>query len=221
MIKLYFLIFIFLNSLNIYCSSTSSNSFISIARVKYKGGGDWYNDPSIIPALLKYFNKVTNIKTAKKQYIVSLDEKELFDFPIIYLTGHGNISFSDIEIENLRTYLKNGGFLYADDDLGMDKAFRREIKKVFPKLEFIELSSSYKIYSCFFQLKGLPKIHEHEKGRPIGLGLFLNGRLCIYYTYNTNISDGWGDYELHHDSDKMRELAFKMGVNILIWALIQ
>lgn len=216
---MFFILLILIGSL--YANTTAPNSFVSIARLKYNGGGDWYNDPSVIPDLLKYFYEQTKIKTVEKQYIVTLHDNELFDFPFLYITGHGNVLFSENEVENLRKYLENGGFLYADDDYGMDVSFRREMKKVFPDADFVELPPNYGIYSIFFDLKGLPKIHEHEPGRPVGLGIFLNNRLCVYYTFNTNISDGWGNEELHNDPEEKRILAFKMGVNILLWSLLQ
>jgi len=200
--------------------STSPNQF-KIARLKYSGGGDWYNDPSAEVNMMDYLikNSVVDVD-AVKFYSVDIASDEMFDYPFILITGHGNIAFSDGEAQRLRKYLENGGFLYADDDYGMDKAFRREIKKVFSGQEMQELPFNHKIYNIHFNFpNGLPKIHEHD-GKPAqGFGYFINGRLCVYYTYETNISDGWADPREHEDPPEKREEAFKMGTNIVIYAL--
>ena len=194
----------------------------SIARVKYHGGGDWYNDPSCIPNLCRFIKKNTKILINEKEAQVSLDKEELFSYPVLFLTGHGMISFSDKEAENLRNYLLNGGFLYADDDYGMDKSFRREMKKVFPEREFTELPFSHGIYSVKYKFKnGLPKIHEHDGKAPQGFAIFDDfGRIMVFYTYETNISDGWADPEVHNDPPEKRLEALKMGTNIVVWALL-
>lgn len=198
----------------------SVRSSFTIARVKYYGGGDWYNDPSIIPNLLAFIKKHTNINVASKEARVELTEEELFSYPLIFMTGHGRIALSDVEVKRLREYLTHGGFLYADDDYGMDKYFRREIKKVFPDREMVELPFSHGIYHCHFQFpNGLPKIHEHYGGPPRGYGIFYEGRLVAFYTYNTNISDGWADPDVHGDPPQIREAALKMGTNIVVWVL--
>jgi len=192
----------------------------TIARVKYHGGGDWYNDPSIIPNLLKFLHQETGIEVADDEARVSLTDEELFSYPIIFLTGHGRIRFSDLEVKRLRQYLTHGGFLYADDDYGMDKYFRREIKKVFPDRELVELPFDHEIYHSHFDFpNGPPKIHEHYGGPPRAYGIFYEGRMVVYYTFNTNISDGWADPEVHGDPPHIREAALKMGVNIVVWAL--
>ena len=192
-----------------------------IARVQYDGGGDWYNDTSVIPNLLREINSRTNINAAKDQVIVSLNDNRIFDYPFLYLTGHGNIVLSDEDIENLREYLKKGGFLYVDDDYGLDKYFRREIARVFPNKPLQELPSSHPIFSCFHHFEnGLPKIHEHDKKRPQAFALFDNyGRMMILYTYESNISDGWASPEVHKDPQEIREWAFKMGINIVYYVL--
>ncbi len=192
----------------------------TIARVWYQGGGDWYNDPSVIPNLLRFLSHETGMRVANTEARVKLTDEKLFSYPILYLTGHGNIVFSEPEVRRLREYLTHGGFLYADDDYGMDKYFRREIKKVFPNKKLVELPFSHTIYHIHFQFpNGLPKTHEHYPGPPHGYGIFYNGRMVVYYTYNTNISDGWADPNVHHDPEPVRVQALKMGVNIVIWAL--
>ena len=196
-------------------------SRLTIARVKYGGGGDWYNDPSVIPNLLAFLSRETGIEVASDEARVSLTDEKLFAYPILYLTGHGRIRLTDVEVQRLRDYLEHGGFLYADDDYGMDKYFRAEMKKVFPNREFVELPFSHDIYHIHFDFpNGLPKIHEHYGGPPHGYGIFVNGRMVVYYTYNTNISDGWADPEVHKDPPAIREAALKMGTNIVLWALM-
>ncbi len=192
---------------------------ITIARVKYRGG-DWYNDPSIIPNLVREINNRTTINCAANQYAVTLQDPDLFSYPFVFLTGHGDIQLSDVEVENLRDYLLRGGFLYADDDYGMDEAFRREMKKVFPGLEFVELPFSHPIYHCFYNFNnGPPKIHEHDNKPPKGYGLFYKERLVVYYTFESNISDGWADPDVHKDPEEIREKAFRMGINIVVYAM--
>lgn len=196
---------------------TFAQSFF-IARLKYEGGGDWYNDPDAIPNLAQELNKRTNIRTEVIDKAVSLTDEELFRYPFLFITGHGNINLSDAEVKRLRDFLTNGGFLYADDDYGMDESFRREMKKVFPENDLVELPFDHPIYHIIYDFpKGLPKIHEHYEGPPKGLGLFFQGRLVVYYTWNSNISDGWT--EAHDDPFEKRDVAFRMGVNIVAYAL--
>lgn len=197
------------------------NSVFKIVRLKYTGGGDWYNDPSAEINMMDYLKKNTTIDIDEsKFYSVDISSDEIFDYPFILITGHGNINFSDSEVKRLRSYLEKGGFLYADDDYGMDVSFRREMKKVFPDQEMKELPFDHKIYNSHFSFpKGLPKIHEHDGKPPQGFGYFINGRLCVYYTYETNISDGWADPREHEDPPEKREEAFKMGTNIIVYAL--
>ncbi len=203
-----------------YSQTSANTSKVKIARVKYSGGGDWYNDPSGEVNLLKYIQKNTNIPVEPIYEWVDLSSQSLFSYPIIFLTGHGNVNFSDKEVENLRTYLKNGGFLYIDDDYGLDKYIRREMKKVFPDQEFAELPFNHPIYSIHFKFeRGLPKIHEHDNKPPAGYVLFYNGRLCVFYTYESNLGDGWADPDIHKDPPELRELALKMGTNIIVYAL--
>lgn len=200
--------------------SQQENSKFKIARVKYSGGGDWYNDPSSEINLLEYIDKQTNIPVDPKYVYVDLASDNLFQYPMIYLTGHGNLKFSDTEIIKLRTYLQNGGFLYIDDDYGLDEYIREEMHRVFPNQDFVELPFSHGIYNIHYNFpNGLPKVHEHDKKPPKGYGLFFDGRLCVYYTFESNLGDGWADERIHQDPQKKREDALKMGTNIVVWAL--
>lgn len=194
---------------------------LAVARLKYGGGGDWYNDRSIIPNLMREVNKRTGIEVVEEETILELADPELFQHPFLFMTGHGNIRFSEEEVQRLRQYLSDGGFLYADDDYGMDNAFRREIKRVFPEYDLVELPFSHPIYHILYDFpSGLPKIHEHDGKPPQGFGLLYKGRLALFYTYETNISDGWADPEVHKDPPETREQAFRMGLNILTYALL-
>ena len=201
--------------------SYSMGAEFTIARLKYGGGGDWYNDPSLVPNLAKKIQKNTKINISLKEKVVSLGDEDLFSYPFLFATGHGNIKFSDSEIARLRVYLANGGFIYVDDDYGMDKYFRQEIKKIFPDDKLIELPFSHPIYHLVYDFpQGLPKIHEHYPGSPQGFGIFHEGKLVLFYTYNTNISDGWVSPEVYNDSPEVRKKAFEMGINIITYALL-
>lgn len=197
----------------------------TIARLKYGGGGDWYWGRSAIPNMLDFLKKNTNLLIdtdipVGEEVWVSIMDKELFEYPFLFITGHGNIFFSDQEIKRLKNYLTHGGFLFVNDSYGLDKAFRREIKKVFPDKDLIELPSTHGIYHCFYDFpKGLPKIHQHDGKSPQGFGIFYEGRLVVFYVYESDISDGWEDPEVHHDPPEKREMALKMGVNIITWVL--
>ena len=192
-----------------------------IARLKYNGGSDWYNGQSEEVNLLKFIGEHTNIKTKPGYEFVDLSSGNIFTYPFLFMTGHGNIVFSDSDAKKLRTYLENGGFLYVDDDYGLDKAFRREIKKVFPDKDLQELPFSFGLYHCMYDFpNGVPKTHEHDGKPPQGFGIFSNGRLCVYYTYESNPSDGWDDPQVHNDPPEKREDALKFGTNIVVWALM-
>ncbi|MBN2011070.1 DUF4159 domain-containing protein [candidate division KSB1 bacterium] len=196
-------------------------SEFTIARLKYRGGGDWYNDPTAIPNLLNFVKQNTLIQTAQDEKKLTLLSEELFTYPMLFITGHGKMVFSDEEVKNLRTYLMNGGFLYADDDYGMDEFFRAAIKKAFPDKELVEIPFSHPIYHCHYDFPtGPPKIHEHDGGPPKAFGLFHESRLILYYTFNTNISDGWPDADVHGNPEDVRLKAFKMGTNIVVYALL-
>ena len=197
-----------------------NQSEVTIARIKYRGGGDWYNDPSIIPNMLAFLRAKTNLPTARNERYVELTDDALFTYPIVFLTGHGRIKFTEEEARRLRLYLTSGGFLYADDDYGMDKYFRAEMKKVFPEKKWVEIPFKHEIYHIFYSFpNGIPKIHEHDGGPGKAFGLFHEGRMVVFYTFNTNISDGWADPDVHKDPEEVRQTAFKMGTNIILYAL--
>jgi hypothetical protein len=196
-------------------------SAFRIARLKYRGGGDWYNDPSAEVNLLEFIKENTNIDVIPVYEFVDISSDNIFNYPFLFMTGHGNIIFNDEEARRLRKYLENGGFLYADDDYGMDKAFRREIKKVFPEKELVELPFSYGLFHCYYKFpNGTPKIHEHDNKPPQAFGIFHNGRLVVLYTYESNPSDGWADPEVHNDPEEKRQEALRFGTNIVVWALM-
>ena len=197
-----------------------STSAFGMARLKYTGGGDWYNDPSADVNLLAFIHRTTGIATDPHYRFVDIASDDIFASPFLFMTGHGNIAFSDADVRRLRAYLENGGFLYADDDYGMDKAFRREMKKVFPGQELAELPFTFGLYHCEFDFpQGPPKTHEHNNKPPQGFGLFHHGRLVVYYTYESNPSDGWADQEVHNDPEEKRQEALRFGTNIVVWAL--
>ena len=200
--------------------AVAQQSAVKLARVKYSGGGDWYNDPSGEVNLLKFVRQHTNIAVEPAYEFVDLSSDNVFLYPVLFLTGHGNVNFSDGEVKRLRAYLQNGGFLYIDDDYGLDAAIRREMKKVFPDQNFAELPFNHPLYSAHFKFPaGLPKIHEHDLKPPQGFGLFSGGRLCVFYTVETNPSDGWADPDVHNDPPDKRETALKIGANIIVYAL--
>ena len=203
------------------CTEIAFSAPFQIARLKYSGGGDWYNNPSILPNMHDFLRTRTNMEVARDEVRVEIGDESFFSYPFVFLTGHGRISFSQNEVERLRLYLTNGGFLYVDDDYGLDKFFRAEMKKVFPNKKLIEIPDSHAIYHLNYEFSnGLPKIHEHDGGPPKGFGYFHEGRLVVFYSFNTNISDGWADPEVHGDPPAKREAAFKMGTNIILHALV-
>jgi hypothetical protein len=203
----------------VFAQQVPKGEFV-LARLKYHGGGDWYNDPSIIPNLLNFMADNTAIDVGNTEAVVEIMDQDLFAYPIVFMTGHGRIAFSNEEVARLRLYLTSGGFLHADDDYGMDKSFRQEMKKVFPDLDLIELPFSHPIFHSHFDFQnGLPKTHEHDGGAPRGFGLFYEGRMVVFYSFNTNISDGWADPNVHGDPPEVRQKAFEMGTNIMVYAL--
>jgi Domain of unknown function (DUF4159) len=203
------------------CYAQNDSAF-RIARLKYDGGGDWYNGQTEEPNLLDFIKQNTDIKVKAEYTYVNIASDDIFSYPFIFMTGHGNIDFSNDEIARLRKYLEEGGFLYADDDYGMDKAFRREIKKVFPDKDLVELPFSYGLYHDFYEFpNGVPKTHEHNGKPPQGFGIFIGKRLAVYYTFESNPSDGWDDPDVHGDPPEKRMEALKFGTNLVIWALSQ
>nr|MDK2851361.1 hypothetical protein [Candidatus Cloacimonadota bacterium] len=193
------------------------------ARLQYDGGGDWYNDPEVLPNLAKFVNQHLGSSIPIDQSVVRASDPRLFDYPFVYLTGHGNIHFSEQELRNLRNWMLRGGFLYADDDYGMDESFRREIKRIFPEREMIEIDSRHTLFSSYFDFSdGLPKIHEHDSGDPQAFALFDDhGRMMMLYTFETNISDGWADPDTHDDPPEIRELALRFGLNIIHYIMAE
>lgn len=215
--KTIFLFIILFYSINTFAQNETG---FQIARLKYSGGGDWYNDPSAEVNLLKFVQANTNIKVNALYKFVDVSSDEIFSYPFLFLTGHGNIVFTTDEVNRLRKYLENGGFLYVDDDYGLDKAIRREMKKVLPGNDFIEVPFSHKIFNIFYKFEnGIPKTHEHDKNPPQTFGIFLGNRLSVLYTFESNPSDGWADPEVHNDPKDKREEALKFGTNIIIYAL--
>lgn len=200
---------------------TGSAQRVGFTRLQYDGGGDWYNDPEVLPNLARFVNSVLNTGFPQDQNVVRASDAKLFDYPFVYLTGHGNIRWTDREVENLRAWMLRGGFLYADDDYGMDLSFRREIKRVFPEYDLVELDRSHPLFSCFYPFpEGLPKIHLHDEKPPQAFGIFdESGRLLCLYTYESNISDGWADYSTHKDPPEVREAALRFGCNIIYYLL--
>ncbi|HIA12161.1 MAG TPA: DUF4159 domain-containing protein [Flavobacteriales bacterium] len=201
-------------------SSLAPTSSYQIAVMQYNGGGDWYaNLETSLPNLIKFCNTNLNMNIEKEQAIVQVESMELFNYPFVHMTGHGNVVFSNEEAENLRKYLIAGGFLHIDDNYGMDKFIRPEMKKVFPELDFVELPFSHAIYHQKYQFnKGLPKIHEHDGKAPQGFGLIYKGRLLCFYSYESDLGDGWEDPQIHKDSEETRIKALKMGANIIQYA---
>lgn len=194
-----------------------------MAKLKYNGGGDWYADRTALPNLIAFCN--ANLKTNfyAEESIVEVGSKELFNYPFVYMTGHGNVVFSDQDIKNLRQYLIGGGFLHIDDNYGLDKFIRPQMKKVFPELSFVELPANHAIYNQKFKFPaGLPKIHEHDNKRPQGFALIYKGRVVCYYTYECDLGNGWEDFGTYpEDTQETRSKALKMGANLVQYALTQ
>jgi hypothetical protein len=194
---------------------------VRIARIRYGGGGDWYSDPSSLPNLLGEFQKRTGIPAAGTEKIIEIGDPNLFSCPLLYMTGHGNIKLSREELAALREHLLGGGFLYADDNYGMDESFREMVGELFPERELVLLPLDHGIYHSFYDLGGPPKIHEHDGKQPQGYGVFNGDRLMIFYTYESDIGDGLEDPDVHGDPPEKREQAFQMAVNVIYYALTQ
>lgn len=203
--------------------SFSQKGDYQIAVLKYNGGGDWYSNlETSLPNLIQFANDRLNMNINQEQAVVEPSSPELFDYPFIHMTGHGNVIFNGEEAENLSNYLKAGGFLHIDDNYGMDPFIRREIKKLFPNKELVEIPFNHPIYHQKFKFNnGLPKIHEHDNKEPLGLGIIEEGRLVIFYSYESDLGDGWEDPEIHNDSEATREKALKMGANILSFVFLE
>jgi uncharacterized protein DUF4159 len=193
---------------------------MTIGRLHYEGGGDWYANPSSLPNLLRAIRERTHLAVADTEVVVTLSDNNLWSVPYLHLTGHGNIHFSDQDLVTLRRWLEQGGFLHASDNYGMDASFRREIKRLFPDHELVEVPLDHPIYHLIYDFpKGVPKIHQHD-GKPAqGFGIFLDGRLMVYYDYQCDLGDGWEDYEVHRDPPEKHEAALRMGVNLFAYAV--
>ena len=190
-----------------------------VAILKYNGGGDWYANPTAIPNLIAFTNKNINTRITTTPESVAANSEDIYNYPIIFMTGHGNVFFSDEEANLLKQYLISGGFLHISDNYGLDKFIRRELKKVFPTLSFQEIPSNHPIYNQTFKFpNGIPKIHEHNKKQAQGFGLFYEGRLIVFYDYETDLSDGWEDQIIHNNPTEVREKALQMGSNIIEYA---
>jgi hypothetical protein len=187
-----------------------------IALVKYSGGGDWYANPTSLPNLIKFCNQNINTKINPKPATVEPGSPDLLSYPFVHMTGHGNVVFSDADVSNLKNYLTSGGFLHIDDNYGMDQYIRKEIKKIFPNTDLVEIPSNHPIFQKpYLFSNGLPKIHEHDGKRPQAFGIFINNRLVLLYTFECDLGDGWEDPEVHNDPKEIREKSLKMGANIL------
>ena len=187
-----------------------------IALLKYSGGGDWYANPTSLPNLIKYCNQTINTKIKPKNAIVTPSSSDIFSYPYVHVTGHGNVVFSPSDVENLRNYMTSGGFLHIDDNYGMNEYIRNEITKLFPNNPLVEIPANHPIFQKPNPFPaGIPKIHEHDGKRPQAFGVFINNRLVLLYTYETDLGDGWEDADVHNDPLEVREKALEMGANIL------
>jgi hypothetical protein len=193
---------------------------LTIARLQYDGGGDWYANPSSIPNLLEAIATRTTLDVDRAEARVTLLDDRLWDYPFLHVTGHGNIKLSDTEVRRLREYLARGGFLHVDDNYGLDASFRREIARVFPDRPLVDVPLSHPIYHILYDFpKGIPKIHEHDAKPARGYGIFLGDRLAVYYSYESDLGNGWEDTAVYHDPPELHEAALRMGVNLFVYAV--
>jgi hypothetical protein len=200
-------------------SAARPAALMTIGRLHYDGGGDWYANPSSLPNLLTAVRSRTRLRAAPQERVVTLSDDDLWNLPYIYMTGHGNVHFSDADLAVLRRYLEQGGFLHADDNYGMDASIRRELARLWPGRPLVEVPLDHPIYHLIYDFpKGIPKIHVHD-GKPAqGFGIFIDGRLAVYYSYQSDLGDGWEDPDVHHDPPQKREAALRMGVNLFAYA---
>lgn len=190
-----------------------------IAILKYNGGGDWYANPTSLPNLIQFCNQNINTKINEKQQTVETSSIEIFQYPFVHMTGHGNVFFTPDDVKNLRNYLLSGGFLHIDDNYGMDKFLRPELQKLFPEKELVELPASHPVFTYHFRFpNGLPKIHEHDNQPPQAFGIFHENRLLLIYTYETDLGNGWESQEIHNNPEAIRLMALQMGANIVKYA---
>ncbi len=191
-----------------------------IAILKYDGGGDWYANATALPNLISFCNKNIQTNIKEKPQTVTANSIEIFNYPMVFMTGHGNVFFDDNAMENLRNYLTSGGFLHISDNYGIDKFIRREMKKVFPKLKFEEIPYNHPVFNQTYTFKGMPKIHEHDNKPAQGFGIFYEGRLVCFYDYQSDLSDGWENQEMHNNPQEVRIKALKMGANLVEYAFM-
>ena len=193
---------------------------LTIARLQYDGGGDWYANPASLPNLLAAIRARTTLPVERTEARGTLSSPDLWDYPFLHLTGHGNVRFTDAEIARLREYLLRGGFLHADDNYGLDESFRREIARVFPDRPLVEVPLSHPVYHVVYDFpRGLPKIHEHDGKPPRGYGIFVGSRLVVFYSHESDLGNGWEDAHVHNDPPQLREAALRMGVNLFVYAV--
>ena len=217
-----YLIFAALLGIGLHRTVVGQDTRLKIAKLKYNGGGDWYANKTALANLIAFCNSNLKTSLAPEEEVVEVSSPELFLYPYVYMTGHGNVVFSEDEAQNLRKYLLAGGFLHIDDNYGMDEFVRLEMKKVFPELEFVELPPDHLIYQQKYTFKqGLPKIHEHDGKPPQGFGLVQDGRLVCFYSYESDLGNGWEDQSVHDDPEEKRQQALKMGANIVTFAFTQ
>ena len=200
--------------------SSSAGAPLTIGRLHYEGGGDWYANPSSLPNLLQAIGARTALRVTARERVVALSDDDLWQVPYIYMTGHGNVRWSDTDLATLRRYLEQGGFLHADDNYGMDVSIRRELARLFPDRPLADVPLDHPIYHLVYDFpQGIPKIHEHDRKPAQGLGIFLDGRLVVYYSYQSDLGDGWEDFEVHRDPPEKHEAALRMGVNLFVYAV--
>ena len=193
---------------------------MTIGRLHYDGGGDWYANPSSLPNLLGALKTRTTLRVAVEEKVVTLSDDELWNIPYLYMTGHGNVRWSNQDLLTLRRYLEQGGFLHADDNYGMDASIRRELGRLFPDHPLVEVPLDHPVYHLVYEFpRGIPKIHQHDSKPAQGFGIFLDGRLVVYYSFQSDLGDGWEDPEVHHDPPAKREAALRMGVNLFAYAV--
>jgi hypothetical protein len=202
--------------------AVATGDSITVARLRYEGGGDWYANPSSLPNLLAAVRERTGIPTARREAEVAPLDPSLPDYPYVYMTGHGNVAFTPAERAALRAYLLGGGFLHADDNYGLDESFRAEMAEIFPDAELTEIPPDHPVFHTFYDFpEGVPKIHEHDGKPPQAFGIFRDGRLLVFYTYESDLGDGWEDESVHEDPPAIREQALRMGVNLVLYVLGQ
>ena len=206
--------------LALFLPAAGGSDQLTVGRLHYDGGGDWYANPSSLPNLIDAINERTALRVAPRERVVRLTDPDLWEIPYLHMTGHGNVSLSDQEVRILRRYLEGGGFLHADDNYGMDESFRREVARVFPNRPLVEVPVDHAIYHVIYDFpNGLPKIHEHDGEPAAGFGIFIGDRLAVYYSYQSDLGDGWENVGVHDDTEDLREAAIQMGVNLFVYAV--